>query len=226
MECVKACPRNNIRLSLRKFGHDLLHTKKTGIIISIAASSLLGVSLFQTLAMMGSWESVLSLTAAFLGVYDFAPVFTVLFIVLAFLLPLGALAFFSLISGLASGQKFREVFASFGLLLIPQGIAIHLAHNLNHLLTEGTSIFSVIQFSVSPGSVNWAAPILQAGQVFWLQAVVILLGFFLSIYLGIRISKSKFGSLRPFIPVFILLLLVNLVSLYITGLPMSPRHIH
>ncbi len=225
MDCVKACPKGNIRLSPRGFGKDL--SGKWGMGIGAAAIALLGVSFFQTLEMVGAWEGVLSAAAWFMGTADFGLVFTSLFMLLAFALPLAGFSATAFLSGIVSGKGFRHSFSRFAPAFIPIGAATHLAHNVGHLIIEGASLPSVAQFSFLPGSVDWGAqPVLGAGEVFWLQSVAVMLGFFLSVAVGAGISRKGFGSLKPFIPVFVLMLVAELVSLYLLGIPMNPRHVH
>ncbi|MFH1978074.1 MAG: 4Fe-4S binding protein [Candidatus Aenigmatarchaeota archaeon] len=229
MDCVKACPKNNIVLRFRNFGSDLWSTNM-GIAGSIAALLIIGVSIIQTVAMMGPWPAFQNTIASVSGIFNPSIVYLLSFFLIVIGLPLGAYAIFVFMSNKLSGTKesFAKTFSVYGLMFMPLGIAIHLAHNVAHLLVEGFQIIPAAAFSFGATTHKLIAvsPV-QNETVFWIQSFILFAGYFLSLLIGHKLSL-RYGEkrFRTFIPMIVFTIIIMLVGLYIFGLPMNAAHTH
>jgi hypothetical protein len=123
----------------------------------------------------------------------------------------------------------------FGYMFVPVGLAMHLAHNLAHLLLEGGGIVPVVQRAaalytpISLGTPDWDAAPLAPEPVVGLLQLAVLVGFFLlSLRVGHRLSLRVYGDARAasraLIPMVALATIFTLVGVVLLSLPMGMRH--
>jgi hypothetical protein len=244
-ECVKTCPSNNIALRFRAFGADLWSSVRHSLDESYLALALVGVTTIVTAQMLsdwGKWMSALSrvlpleLRAAMRPVTYLTLTETLLFIMVALVLvpALGYMAAWSA-DRLGGGERpgARKFLTVLGYMFIPIGLAMHLAHNVAHLLLEGSGVVPAFQRVLAliwggMEEINWQTlPLMDPPLVYALQMGLILIGFVFSIVTGIRLAMRCLGpaksgkALAPFIA---LALLFTLVNLYMLNQPMGMRH--
>lgn len=129
----------------------------------------------------------------------------------------------------------RRTFVLFSYMFIPVGLAVHLAHNLSHLLTEGGGIVPVVQRAVtlytplSLGEPDWQHARLAPEAVVALLQVVIIVGFFvLSLVAGHRLSAGAYADPRAagraFVPMAALSCAFTVAVVVLLNLPMGMRH--
>ena len=133
------------------------------------------------------------------------------------------------------GLGVRRTFVAFGYMFVPVGLAMHLAHNLAHLLLEGGGIVPVVQRAValytplSLGAPDWQVLPLAPGPAVALGQMAVVVGFFvLSLVAGHRLSLRVYPdshtASRAFVPMAALALLFTLAGIVLLNLPMGMRH--
>lgn len=246
-ECIKSCTPDNIVLRFRSFAADLWVTSKGFLDEAYLAMLLVGLTILVTVEMVAPWHGWLdkiikALPMAAMGVSSHGGqekmAFTVLLVGGAIIAPSLLLLLVSLVVKGVTGVKeisVKRIFIQFAYMFIPVGLAMHLAHNVTHLLREGVQVIPALQrvilkyTSLDFGTPNWqVTPLAGMEAVFWFQmfTLIILNGF--SLYAGYRIASNMFGdkALRAFIPMALLAVIFMLLNTYILGQPMALRHSH
>ncbi len=129
----------------------------------------------------------------------------------------------------------RRTFVLFGYMFIPIGLAMHLAHNLSHLLLEGGGIVPVVQRAAaiytpfSLGEPDWRVPPVAPEPVVGLLQVAIVVGFFvLSLLAGqklaVRAYADRRAATRAVIPFVVLAFAFTVLSVVLLQQPMGMRH--
>jgi ferredoxin len=245
-QCVTACTHGNLALRVRAFGQDLWAAKRRVLDESYLAIALVGLTYLVTAQMLAAWPGWISALARWLPDGVRASVRPVTYLgavesavllggslVAVPLLVLGAAALADRLAGHALGV--RRTFVVFGYMFVPVGLAMHLAHNLAHLLLEGGGIVPVVQRAValytpiSLGSPDWRAAPLAPEPVVGLLQLAVLVGFFLlSLRVGSRLSLRVYGDARAagraLIPLVALATIFTLVGVVLLSLPMGMRH--
>lgn len=100
----------------------------------------MGIVFVQNITMLAIWQDVLKAIGSVTGTSSYPVNFTLAFIV-AMAIPVGFLYATAKIATVIGGsvQKVKENFIRFGYAIIPLDSAGHLAHNLFHIITEGTT---------------------------------------------------------------------------------------
>ncbi|MBI4635783.1 MAG: 4Fe-4S binding protein [Candidatus Rokubacteria bacterium] len=246
-ECVRGCSRDNLVLRFRAFGKDLWASSRRVLDESYLAVALVGLTLLVTAQMLTAWPDWVSGIARWLPTSirtTLKPV-TYLGLVESGLLlvgslvvgPLLVLAGAALSTRLAGEQGFglRRSFVVFGYMFIPIGLATHLAHNLSHLLLEGSGIVPAVQRTVmvltpfSLGEPDWRALPLASEAVVGLFQMVALVGFFaLSLLAGHRLSIRAYAdrrtASRALVPFAVLSLIFTVAGIVLLQQPMGMRH--
>ena len=246
-ECAKSCSRDNIALRFRSFGRDLWASGRRVLDESYLAVALVGLTLIVTAQMLTAWPDWISSLARWLPVWLRASLKPVTYLGLVesavllggslVIVPLLVLAGTALADRLAGGQGvgLRRAFVVFGYALIPIGLAMHLAHNLAHLLLEGGGIVPVVQRAValhtplSLGEPDWQAAPLATAEVVALLQMTVLVGFFvLSLVAGHRLSLRAYPDVRrasrAFVPLAVLSFVFTVAGIVLLNLPMGMRH--
>ncbi len=242
-ECVKACPKENLALRFRAFGQDLWATSKRLLDESYFAIALVGITTLVTAQMLTAWPPFISWMARFLGpIRGFLKPITYLTLTESAVFLIGSLVLFPLLLLLAArfadptgGKDVRRTFILFGYMFVPIGLAMHLSHNLSHLLIEGPGIVPVVQRFIgtftpfSLGEPVWeTTPLLEGSVIYWLQMFLLLLFFAFSIKVGERLVSNFYGDDpaggRVLVPMVALAFLFTVLNLYLLGLPMGMRH--
>lgn len=234
-ECIKTCPHDNISLSVRPFLSDLWHTKKLGFDVAAIAVLLLGITVFQTLEMVGPWteasDSIISTTG--LGEKI---VLTISYLLLAVLAPLAIFSLWSALTRWLSGNNagFRTVFLAFSFAFLPIALVSHLAHNLVHFFEEGAVAIPVIS---DPLGWGWnlfgtafyiPGPLLGLDPLRLMQMILVTGGYLAAVYAGWRVARGVFGD-RPravlggLVPMLVLMIAFAGVNLWLLNLPMGMR---
>jgi polyferredoxin len=245
-ECVKGCGRHNLALRFRAFGKDLWTTRRWLVEESYLAVALVGLTLVVTAQMLVGWPAFVSWLASglpaamranfqpvvYLGLVESAVFLgTTLVVGPAIVMGSGALA--QKLAG--GGPGLRRTFAIFGYMFVPIGLALHLAHNVAHLLLEGRGIVPAVQRVVavytpwSLGAPDWRGDPLASPGVVWLIQMAILVAFFvLSLLAGHRLALRAFddprAASRAFAPMAVLSALFTIAGIVLLNLPMGMRH--
>jgi hypothetical protein len=137
-----------------------------------------------------------------------------------------------------SGYKEQGIIRTFthlAYMFLPVGLAMHLAHNVSHLITEGPGVISALQRTLTrytgleAGEPDWQfMPLVSSDAIYGLQILLILLGFIFSLNVGYRLTATLFDRQetagKAFIPFAALSLVFTLINLYLLNQPMGARH--
>jgi ferredoxin len=245
-ECVKGCSRDNLALRFRAFGKDLWASGQRALDESYLAVALVGLTLFVTAEMLTGWAGWIEAAARWLpgGVRStFKPVTYLGFVestfllggslVLIPLLVLGAAAVANRLAG-ESGLGLRRTFVLFGYMFVPIGLGMHLAHNLAHLLLEGSGIVPAAQRALalytplSLGEPSWQHAAASPGVVSLLQMVVLIAFFILSLVAGHCLTAGAYPDARTagraLVPMALLAFVFTATGIVLLSLPMGMRH--
>jgi len=250
-ECVKGCTKDNLVLRVRAFGKDLWEASRRHLDEAALAIVLAGASLFLTAEMVQPWHDALEGLAGWMPLHFLSGtdhktgvallnagaflLFTLGLIPAVILL--GALTAQHLLGRAGKRSGIREIVTVFGYMFIPVGLSMHLAHNLHHLLDEGPGVVPAIQRTInrftpfSAGVPVWnLPPLLPHEVVYWMQ-MLLFIGFYgLSLYTGARVARRNFSTadtmLRAVAPMVAVSLVVMLLNVYVLSQPMSARHTH
>ncbi len=245
--CVTGCHHGNLVLRLRSLGQDLWAAKRRWLDESYLAIVLVGLTLVVTAEMLAAWPGWMSALARWLPgvVRESLKPATYLRLVESAVLLGGSLVVGPLLllgaAALADraarphGLGLRRTFVTFGYMFVPIGLAMHLAHNLAHLLLEGWGIVPVVQRAaaaytpLSLGSPDWAAAPLAPEPVVGLLQVASLVAFLvLALRTGHRLATRVYPDARvasrALVPLAALALLFTLAGIVLLSLPMGMRH--
>ena len=136
-----------------------------------------------------------------------------------------------------SGYKEQGIIRTFthlAYMFLPVGLAMHLAHNVSHLITEGPGVMPALQRTLTrytgleAGEPDWQfMSLVSSDAVYWFQILLILLGFIFSLTVGYRLATTfdrHERSGKAFIPFAALALVFSLLNLYLLSQPMGMRH--
>jgi len=246
-ECVKSCPPANIALTTRPFGQELWSAGALRLDAAYLAAALVGITTVVSAQMLSQWSGwisrlsrlipldlrVLMKPVTYLAVTESAVFFLFSLVAFPFVVWLAAWAA-GKIAGDENGGA-EQSFVAMATMFIPIGLAMHLAHNASHLLAEGPGIVPALQRTVNRytifdfGAPSWQIPPIASPEaIHWLQTLLILAGFALSLAAYERLAvqwhterPATAKALLPFIAVSLLFTLINLVLL---NQPMGMRH--
>ena len=246
-DCVTGCSRDNFVLRFRALGKDLWASGRRVLDEAYLAVVLVGLTLLVTAQMLSGWPAwTWALSGAlpdwvraslkpvtYLGLVESAILLGGSLIVIP-LLVLAAAAVADRRAG-ASALGVRRTFVLFSYMFIPVGLAVHLAHNLSHLLLEGGGIVPVVQrvaMLYTPfflGDPDWQrSPLAPEAVVGFLQVVIVVGFFVLSLIAGQRLSTGAYGdpraASRALVPMAALACLFTVAAIVLLNQPMGMRH--
>jgi len=247
VECVKGCARDNLAIRFRAFGKDLWATRRRVLDEAYLAVALVGLTLLVTAQMLPAWPAWMSALARWLPAAvrsGLKPVTYLTLVESAVLLggalvltPLLVLAGAALADRLAGprGLGPRRTFVVFAYMFVPVGLAVHLAHNLAHLLLEGGGIVPVVQRAVALwtpfalGEPDWRGVAAAPDSVVSVLQVAVLVAFFvLSLVAGHRLAAREYADPRAagraIVPFVLLSLAFTVAGLVLLQQPMGMRH--
>jgi hypothetical protein len=246
-ECVRSCPSSNLALRFRSFGKDLWASSKRWVDESYLSLVMVGVTTIVTAQMLTGWSGLISGLARLipLSIRNLTRPVTYLTVTESVVFLLGSLLLFPLLAFVAAWVANRisrdkktpitKTFTHIGYMFLPVGLAMHLAHNVSHLITEGPGIVPAFWRTLSrytsfySGEPNWQyTALVSSDAVYWLQMVLILVGFGFSLSVGYRLAITFYNGDRKagkaLIPFVVLSLLFTLLNIYLLNQPMGARH--
>jgi ferredoxin len=245
LDCVHACPHDNIALATRAPGAELLERgRRSGIgrLMQRADLAALAIvftcaALVSAFAMTTPAYAVEQRIATSLGARSEGPVLAIIFIAGLLVLPVVLLGTAGLLTrGLTSSRtSLRETVLPYAHALIPIGLGVWVAHYGFHLLTGVLTIVPVVQSAVVDafgrallGGPLWGWVGLQPGTVFPIQLGCVVLGTAGSLGLVLAISQRDQPA-RPVLasaPWLAVVLLVATTALWILSQPMEMRAVN
>jgi polyferredoxin len=193
LDCVQACPHDNIALATRLPAAEWLDLRRRSGIgrlvqrhdIAALAVVFTFAALLNAFAMTAPAAVVERRLAAIIGVQSEAPVLLIVFAMALVVVPLVLVGGAGLVmrSVSATATSVRDIMTRYAFPLVPIGVGVWLAHYGFHLLTGIATVLPVMQSAAIDlsgralfGEPAWGWVGMQPGAVFPLQLGVVLLG--------------------------------------------------
>lgn len=233
LDCVRACPHDNVALAARKPLSELTSAAwprrwDVALLALVFAFTALGNA-------FGMTPPVYELEAAlarWLGATNEALILALIFGVIYVALPaLAGVGAAWLSRRLAGGGSLRVVLARYAPAVVPLGFAIWFGHYWFHFASGALTIVPVLQsFLIDHGVTllgsqpNWRlGAILPADGLFLLELAAVLVGFFASLAVLRRIADNTHQATRAMAPWLALLIGIAVLALVLFSLPMEMR---
>jgi len=241
MECVQACPDDNLALNLRPWGADLISQHRTRSDEAYLALLMLSITGFHGLTMTPNWAILtdwLSRSLSLGNLLAFSLGMTLLMLLpilvyaalvwCSFRLALGG------INETATARlSYHDYFIRYAYALLPIALFYHLAHNMEHLLMEGPKVVALISDPFGwnwnvLGTAQWKIPPLVSLDVLWImQVVLVLVGHVYSLWIAHHTSRKLFAdpaaARRSQWPMLVAMIAFSIFSLWLLKQPMEMR---
>ena len=240
LDCVQACPHDNIALVTRVPGFELADARRRSGIGRLAQrwdlAALVTVFVFgallNALGMIAPVSVLERRIAALLGTNSETPVLGVLFVIALVIVPALLLGGAAAWSALVNGASARRQLLAFVYALVPVGAGVWAAHYGFHLLTGAWTVVPVTQSAALDltghawlGAPRWTWVGLQPGAVFPIQLGLLALGAMGSVAVTYLIAERESPSrtLATATPWVVLILLLFVVAVWMLAQPMEMR---
>ncbi len=223
--CIKNCPNDSLRLTLRPPTQELWFIRAPKLEESFLAAVIMGIVFVQNITMLEVWNSVLSWLEGVTGTQSRLVTFTIPFLI-AMTLTVGLVILAAGCARRLNDDSLAQNFAKFGYALIALDVAGHIAHNLFHLLAEGKAVFFTA-FGFFGYEFHDASPaLLDMSVIQFLQYLLLALGFVGSLYTAYRIARHNYSADRTWaalLPYGVLITIFAAVNVWLFMLPMAHR---
>lgn len=234
LNCVRACPYDNVALTVRAPGRELHRAPwaRRGRLSVVALGVLLAFfGVMNALAMVPPFYDAAERLSEWLGTRDEALLLTLLYAAVT-LVGLGLTLAAAYAADALGGRRegLRAAFERWGYVVVALGFGFWAAHYTFHFLTGALSIVPVFQhffeyrgFAVDP---NWRlAQVVPSRYLFAIQAVITGAASALALYTAGRIGLRDFGrrGVLAMWPMFLFVLLFTAAQLLILAQPMEMR---
>lgn len=238
MECIQACPTDNLAFNLRPWGEDLISQHRHRTDEAYLALLMLSITGFHGLTMTGNWSRLtdyLSRSLSLSNLLAFSLGMTLLMLLPILVYALLVRLSFELGSRSFSPQTttFHDYFVRYAYALLPIALFYHLAHNMEHLLMEGPKVMALISDPFGWnwnlfGTAHWRIPPLVSLDVLWIiQVVLVLVGHVYSLWIAHHTSRRLFASAasarRSQFPMLVAMIAFSVFSLWLLKQPMEMR---
>lgn len=231
LDCVRACPHDNVGLMTRTPGRELLKenawSKRWDMSLFVIILAFLGV--VNAFGMVPPVFDLLEWFATFGFTSDAIPLI-IIFLVGGVLAPVGFSLFAAKISQTLARKQLslRDTVATFAPAFVPLGFGIWIAHYAFHFLIAPLSFVPVLQEFLGARQGDWATFGFQVDiMLIGLLQVIALLGSFAwSLYIAFNAANRTYGkrdSFGAFMPWALMLLVLMLAAYQIFALPMEMR---
>jgi hypothetical protein len=241
LDCVHACPHENVALTTRLPGSDLWSDpRRSGVGFFSRRKDLAALTLAFTFGallnafgMVSPVYAVESWLAARMGATHEAPVLGVLFLLLLVVEPALLLGLAAWLTRRAAGTRepLLPLVTRFAYALAPLGFGVWLAHYTFHLVTGLLTFIPVTQSALADaglpllGSPDWRLGGVSPGLVHPLELGFLALGVFGSLLVAWRIAEREYPAraLPAFLPWAGLSLLLWSAAIWLMAQPMQMR---
>lgn len=238
MDCVQACPHDNVALSTRVPGEELAADGWRSSIGRLTTRNDIAalVVVFTFGALMNEFGMTAPVYAverwlgAMLGVSSELPVLALLFALALVVMP------FVLLGGAAAAARWllggESSLLEYSYALLPLGVGVWLSHYSFHFLTSALTIIPVTQSAIADlagrqmlGAPNWRWMGMRPGSVFPIQLGLIIMGTMGSVGLAYQISQRshRARAITATIPWTIVIAILGMVAAWILAQPMEMR---
>ncbi len=243
LDCVHACPHDNIALAARVPGAELSDGRRRSGIgrfsrrwdIAAFAAIFTFASLLNAFGMVAPVHGVEAWIASALGVTSEGPALAVLFIAVLGVMPVVLLGGAAAVTKLLASDRQRspaQIAVNYAYALVPFGFGMWLAHYGFHLLTGALVVVPVTQRAAidlfgwaALGQPLWRLTGMRPGSVFPIQVGLILLGTMGSLAAAFRLSRRDYPERaeRSIVPWAALIVGLAGLALWILWQPMDMR---
>lgn len=237
MECIQACPHDNLAVNLRPWGSDLVTEGKPRADEAYLALLMLAITGFHGLTMTAIWGQFVEAIRSAAGagrIVGFS--LSMLLLMLGPILIYAVLVAMSRELGKGHSLKpltYRDYFIRYAYALLPIALFYHIAHNLEHLLMEGPKVATMISDPFGWGwnlfgTAGWSIPPLISLQNLWIvQVLLVLVGHVYSLWVAQKTSLRLFGTakaaFRSQLPMLGGMISFSVFSLWLLKQPMEMR---
>jgi polyferredoxin len=212
LDCVQACPHDNVAISTRVPGEELASDRRRSSLgrlsrrADLAALALVFTfgALLNAFGMIGPVYATEEWIAGALGTRFETPVLALVFAMALGVVPLAVCygaAFLTRRMASVPGTSIRDIAIRYSYAFVPFGAGVWLAHYAFHFLTSAGTIVPVAQGAVLDalgvallGEPDWSWLGMRPGTVFPLQMGVTILGALGSAVLVHRISERDYSA--------------------------------
>jgi polyferredoxin len=227
-DCVQACPHDNIALTTRLPGAELLDTGRRSAIGRLTRRTDIAA-----LAIVFTFAALLNAFAMTAPAYAFnlAALFILSLVVIPFVLLTGAATATRTLTN-QTARSLGHTVVTFAYMLVPLGLSVWVAHYGFHLLTGILTIVPVTQSAAIDllgwpvlGEPWWGWTGMQAGAVYPIQLGFVLLGAAGSIALAQAISARDYPArpIRAALPWIGVTVLLAAAAVWVLSQPMDMR---
>jgi cytochrome c oxidase assembly factor CtaG/polyferredoxin len=236
MDCVHACPHDNVGLLAVQPGANLWNGSLRSSIGRFASRT--DIAVLVILLVFGALTNAAAMVSPVTEAFDWfmrslglpRPVVIAVFLLLGMLVvPGGLVAVSANVSRLLAKRSFIQTFSDFSMTLVPLGFGMWLAHLLFHLFTASHTPIPVVQRLMADlfhtGEPSWAVASLAFPQLLDLQILLLDAGLVLSWYAAWKVA-TRLAPDRPFAvfaPWLLVGLIYFLVAIWIIFQPMDMR---
>jgi polyferredoxin len=243
LDCVQACPHDNVALTGRVPGAELVDSRRrSGIgrlagrpdIAALAVLFAFG-ALVNAFAMVAPVYSVEEWLAGVMHVHSEAPVLLLMFVLALVVIPgallVGAAALTRMMAR-TDTRSLRADIINYAVTLVPLGFGLWIAHYGFHLLTGVLTIVPVTQSAATDllgwsmlGDPLWRLAGMTPGSVFPIQIGFVMLGMFGSLAVAHGISAREYPA-RPMaaaIPWMVVVVALGAAAFWVLSNPMEMR---
>jgi ferredoxin len=240
LDCVRACPHDNIALRIQPSGSDLaqFQPRRKSLDEAATVAAVLGVSLLQTAVMLNGWSDWEARVGSWLGLAPGAFLYTLVFISVGVVLPLALLvtvAYLSVSLGRGARADVWKAARIYAYGFLPLGLALHAAHNFHHLFGEGAAMWNGVKRAALELT-GWASLAAlpdttfspSPNSLFVLQWVALMGGLYLGIQIAVaavrRSSPPQGLPFRAVLPLLVFAVGYTVGNLLLLSSAMGHRH--
>jgi polyferredoxin len=236
LDCVRACPEDNIALRTQAPGADLasFQTHRKSIDEASAIAAVMGVALLQTAVMLSGWSGWEAKVGNWLHLAPGATLYTISYVAVGAILPLlllGLVCYASQAQEEAGGGLGRAL-RTYAYCFLPLGLALHAAHNFHHLFGEGGAIWPGLKKALAEyaGRTVVALPPAAAAPnlLFVLQWATLMAGLYLTYRVGVarvrRNGPRPERAFRAVLPILLFAAAYTAMNVFMLSAPMAHRH--
>ncbi|MFV1985019.1 MAG: 4Fe-4S binding protein [Thiohalomonadales bacterium] len=236
--CTQSCPTQNINWQFRPIGNEITYASRPHWDEAWFIIGLLSLTLFHGFTMMPYWEIWMQNLAYQIGDSGRLLISFSIGMAIALLLPILLYSFsITCLSKISGNTEWRRIFSAMAFSVLPLAFSYHIAHNLSHLVRESQGFWSVVANPFGKNSLPLSTqeihfrhfnPMIPDNIVFALQALLILVGFWLALkILRYRIINLGSGVSHKFkwmtLPMVLFITIISLLSLWLLMQPMIMR---
>jgi hypothetical protein len=243
LDCVHACPHDNVALVARVPGAELVDSRRRSGIGRLAGrTDIAGLAvlftfgaLMNAFAMVAPVYSVEAWLAGVMQLDSEAPVLLLMFVLGLVVIPaalLVAAAASTRVITRSSARSLREDIVTYAVTLVPFGFGLWIAHYAFHLLTGVLTIVPVTQSAAADlagwsvlGDPLWRLAGMAPGSVFPIQLGFVMLGMFGSLAVAHGISAREYPArtAAAAIPWMAMVLALGAAAVWVLSNPMDMR---